>query len=148
MSMIYAIKTIIGRERITMKGLYGRVLNEGIDIKAIFHPEELKGYILIEGEIDEVERAIKDLPNVRGLIRKPVSMEEIKKFIIPRKREIKLDVGDIVEVIGGPFKGEKGKVRRYDSAKREVTIELLEATVPIPISVSADLVRVVEKTKG
>ncbi|OYT42706.1 MAG: transcription elongation factor Spt5 [Candidatus Aenigmarchaeota archaeon ex4484_224] len=142
---IYAIKTIVGRERVTMKGIKGRVIEENLDIKAIVHPEELKGYIFIEGEIDEIEKAVANMPNVRGIIRKPISVEEIKKFLIPKKVEIELNVGDLVEVIGGPFKGERGKVKRYDKAKREVTIELLEATVPIPITVAADLVRVIEK---
>ena len=145
--MIYAVKTIIGRENITMKSIQGRVLEEGIPIKAIVHPEELKGYIFIEGELDDIERAVADMINVRGIIRKPVSIEEIRKFLTPKKVEIELNVGDIIEVVGGPFKGEKGKVKRYDKTKREVTIELLEAAVPIPITVSADLVRIVEKAK-
>jgi transcriptional antiterminator NusG len=61
--------------------------------------------------------------------------------------EIEVDVGDIVEVIGGPFKGEKGKVVRYDKAKREIVIELLEVTVPIPITVSVEFVKVVKKVE-
>ena len=145
--MIYAVKTIIGRERITMRSIKGRVIEQNLEIKSIIHPEELKGYIFIEGELDEVEKAVRDIPNVRGIIRKPVSIEEIKRFLLPKKVEIELNVGDLVEVIGGPFKGERGKVKRYDKAKREVTIELLEAAVPIPITVAADLVRIVEKRK-
>ena len=64
----------------------------------------------------------------------------------PKKAEIELNDGDIVEVIGGPFKGEKGKVKRYDETKGEVTIELIEVTVPIPVTVNAGLVKVIEKS--
>ena len=56
-----------------------------------------------------------------------------------------LDIGDIVELISGPFKGEKAKVIRVDKGKEEVTIELIEATVPIPVTVKADYVRILEK---
>ena len=53
--------------------------------------------------------------------------------------------GNIVEVISGPFKGEKARVQRIDQAKEEVTVELFEAMVPIPITVRGDHVRVLEK---
>ncbi len=53
--------------------------------------------------------------------------------------------GNIVEVIAGPFKGEKARVQRIDEGKEEVTVELFEAMVPIPITVRGDHVRVLEK---
>ena len=45
---------------------------------------------------------------------KPLNFNKIQRFLEPKKMEIELDKGDVVEVIGGPFKGEKGKVVRYD----------------------------------
>ena len=53
--------------------------------------------------------------------------------------------GNIIDVIAGPFKGEKARVQRIDEAKEEVTVELIEAMVPIPITVRGDHVRVLEK---
>ena len=50
---------------------------------------------------------------------------------------------DVVEIIGGPFKGEKGKIQRIDSVKDEVTVELLEASIPIPVTISTELVRLI-----
>jgi len=47
--------------------------------------------------------------------------------------------------IGHEFKGEKAVVKRVDSAKEEITVELYESIVPIPITVRGDNVRVVEK---
>ena len=49
------------------------------------------------------------------------------------------------EIISGPFKGEKARVRRIDESKEEVTVELIEAMIPIPITVRGDHVRVLEK---
>jgi len=63
----------------------------------------------------------------------------------PKEQEVELNVGYTIEVIGGPFKGEKGKVTRYDKTKREVTIELLEVAVPIPVTVSVEFIKILEK---
>jgi transcriptional antiterminator NusG len=59
-----------------------------------------------------------------------------------------LSEGDTVEVTAGPLKGITGKVIRIDRAKREVTVELSEAAFPLPISVSADQIRIVSSQKG
>jgi transcriptional antiterminator NusG len=123
----------------------------GLAIKSIFHPGELKGYIFLEGEEEVINGLIKGVPHVKGIIRKEVSMTDIKKFLEVKKIEIKINRGDVVEVTGGPFKNEKGKVTRVDEAKSELTIEFLEAAVPIPITIpidSARLIEAAEKEKG
>ena len=56
-----------------------------------------------------------------------------------------IEEGNIVEVIAGPFKGEKARVQRIDESKEEVTVELFEAMVPIPITVRGDHVSVLER---
>jgi transcriptional antiterminator NusG len=56
-----------------------------------------------------------------------------------------LNVGNIVEVTGGPFKGMRAKITKVNKVKREATLELLEATFTLPITVSADYLKVVEK---
>jgi transcriptional antiterminator NusG len=50
-----------------------------------------------------------------------------------------------VEVIGGPFKGERGKVIRYDKLKRELTVEFIEVAVPIPVTISVEFVKLLKK---
>jgi len=146
--MIYGVKTIVGRENMVIDLIASRVKSKGLKILSLMHPEEIKGYIFIEGELEDVEKAIRDVPHVRGLIRKPVKIEELQRFLQPKTVEIDLKKDDLVEVIGGPFKGEKGKVVRYDKVKREVTIELVEAVVPIPVTVSVELVKLVKKGEG
>lgn len=143
--IIYAIKTIIGRENIVIEAMAGKVKAKGLNVKAMVHPEEIKGYVFVEGELRDIEGMIREIPHARGILRKTVSITSIKRFLESKKVEIKINEGDIVEVIGGPFKGEKGKVTRYDSAKVEVTIELIEIAVPIPVTVNAGLVKVIKK---
>jgi transcriptional antiterminator NusG len=142
---IYAVKTIIGRENVVLESMSGKAKVGGLFVKAMVHPEELRGYIFIEGELKDIEHMIKEIPHARGLLKAPVHISDIKRFMESKKIEIKVNEGDIVEVIGGPFKGEKGKVTRFDDVKGEVTIELIEVTVPIPVTVNAGLVKVIKK---
>lgn len=145
--MIYTIKTVVGRENIVMDNIAARASTESIHIQSMMHPEEIKGYVFIEGDIQQIEAATQSIPHIRGLIKSPVEFKQIQRFLQPKEVAIELSVGDIVEVIGGPFKAEKGKITRYDPAKRECTIELVEVAVPIPITVSVELVKVLEKAK-
>ncbi|MEM7816893.1 MAG: transcription elongation factor Spt5, partial [Candidatus Aenigmatarchaeota archaeon] len=89
-----------------------------IPIKAILHTEDMKGYIFIEGELDDVQEATRNIPHIKGIINKEVNIQEIERFLIPEKEVIKIEEGDIVEIISGPFKGEKAKVTRVDEAKQ------------------------------
>jgi transcriptional antiterminator NusG len=74
-----------------------------------------------------------------------VSFAEVEKYVVVRPIIEELDINDIVEVTGGPFKSMKAKIMDIDRAKEEVTIELLEATFTLPITVHADYVKVTEK---
>ena len=145
--MIFTVKTVVGRENVVLDAIASKVRSENLAVQALVHPEEIKGYVFVEGNIDDVEKAVKGLPHSRGLIKKPVDINQIQRFLQPRKVEVDLNVGDVIEIIGGPFKGEKGKVTRYDKVKRELTMEPTETSVPIPITVSVEFVKVVQKVK-
>ena len=142
--MIYIVRTTVGRENSVMDSIQTRTKNLKIDVKAVFHPAQIKGYVFVEGELEFIEEVIRGVPHIRGMIKKEVSFPEVQKFLEFKKIEIKVNRGDIIEVMGGPFKNEKGKVTREDDAKEEVTVELLEAAIPIPITVSLDSIRVLE----
>jgi transcription termination/antitermination protein NusG len=145
--MIATIRTTTGRENVVIDSVTTRIATQNIPIKALFHPEELRGYVFIEGEVEEIEAAIKGIPHIRGFINKNVPMEQIERFLVAEKSEIKLEVGDIVEIIGSPFKGERAKISRIDEQKGEITVEFLEAAIPIPVTISANSVRLHEKKK-
>jgi len=84
--------------------------------------------------------------HIKGVIEKPITVSEVERFLVAKKNEIKLDIGDVVEIIGGPFSGEKGKLQRIDTVKEEVTIELLEAAIPIPVTISIELIKLIKKS--
>ena len=86
-----------------------------------------------------------NVPYARGLLPQEVQYKEIEHMLEQVKKEINIQKGDIVELISGPFKREKAKISRIDKQKEEVVVELLEAAVPIPITVKMDAVKVIRR---
>ena len=139
--MILTARTTRGREKTAINAMRAAVKSSNLDIKAVFHPEDLRGYVFIEGTESAINDLASEVRNVNGIIDNEVEVDEIEKYLDDSEEEIKLEVGDEVEVIGGPFKGEEAKINRIDETNREVTIELLDAAVPIPTTVDVDTVR-------
>lgn len=140
---IYTVRTVAGRENSVMTRIQEKV-KEG-KIKAMVHPEKLRGYVIIEGDKDKIKDTVKGLRHAKGMIEKEGSIDEIKHLIESRKIEINLNKGDIVEVVGGPFKGQKGKITKVDKTKAEATLEMMEVSVPIPVTIGVDSLRVLER---
>jgi transcriptional antiterminator NusG len=145
--MITPIRVVIGREKIALEYLEKEVKLRNLDVSAILFLEDLKGFIFLEGDERDINRAIYGAPHVRGILKKKVRVEEIKRYLTKEKPSVELDVGDIIEVLSGPFRGEKGKIIRINEPKKEITVELLEAVVPIPLTLSINVVRLIEKKK-
>jgi transcriptional antiterminator NusG len=147
MMPIFTIRTTTGRENVVIDSIVAKIQGKKLPIKSLFHPEELRGYVFIEGEEEDIKNSVKGVPHVRGLIQKEVKLQELERFLIPEKSEIKIEPGDVVEIIGGPFRGEKAKITRADETKGEITVELLEAAIPIPVTISVNSVRIHEKKR-
>ncbi|MFB6147882.1 MAG: transcription elongation factor Spt5 [Candidatus Nanohaloarchaea archaeon] len=139
--MILTARTTRGREKNAIEEMRSKIKSDNLDVKAVFHPEELKGYLFVEGNENDIQELSSDIRHLRGIIDEEVDIEEIEKYLKEEEKEIKLESGDTVEVIGGAFKGEDAKVKRVDKTNNEVTIELLDAAVPIPTTVDVDMVR-------
>jgi transcriptional antiterminator NusG len=144
--MLYTLRTTSGREDIVMDMINSRVRADRLDVKAVIHPAELKGYVFIEGSTADIHKALRGVMHTKGLIEKPVSIADIEHFMRTEAAEIKVGENDVVEIMGGPFKGERGKIKRVDKNKNEVTIELLEASIPIPVTIATEFIKVVKKS--
>jgi transcriptional antiterminator NusG len=138
---ILTARTTRGREKTAINAMRNQVKTGNLDIKALFHPDDLQGYIFLEGKEQDIKDLVNDSRNARGVIEEKVEISEIEKYLDEEQEEIKIEEGDTVEVISGPFKGEKAKIERVDDTNREVTIELIDAAVPIPTTVDIDTVR-------
>lgn len=145
---VFAVRTTAGQESNVADMITSRVENSKLPIVAILVPQMLKGYVFVEAEGPHfVEQAIAGLKHVRSRVPGIVNFSEVERYIVVKPVIEELDVDDQVEVVGGPFKGMKAKITRVDKTKEEVTLELLEATFTLPITVHADYVRLVEKAK-
>jgi len=144
--MIFILKVATNKEDQVLELIADKAEKHSLNVYSIARPHGLRGYILIEADSRETaEEAAYDLSYVKNLLPKVVSYDEIKNMIDPEVTAINIEKGDIVEIIAEPFKKEKAKVVRVDKAKEEVVVELLEATVPIPITVKLDNVKVIRR---
>jgi transcription termination/antitermination protein NusG len=144
--MIFIIKVTTNKEENAVDMISERVRRKDLNVYSVLRPHGLRGYILLEAEDrDSAEESVFNLPYVKGIIGKTISYEEVKNMIEPSIEDISIQEGDIVEMISEPFKKEKAKVTRIDKQKEEVTVSLLGAVVPIPVTVKIDNVKVVRR---
>jgi len=145
---VFAVRTTAGQEKNVAKMIASRVETIQLPIKAVLVPEMMKGYVFVEAEGPHfVEQAIAGIKHVRSRVPGLVTFAEVERYIVVKPVIEELGIDDVVEVVGGPFKGMRAKITRIDKTKEEVTLELLEATFTLPITVHADYVRLVERAK-
>ncbi len=144
--MIFIVKVTSNKEERAMEMIHERAVSKQLQVFAIARPHGLKGYLILEAaNRDTIEEAAFNLPYVKGIIGKTVTYEEVKNTLQPEVEDFNIEVGDIVEMIADHFKNEKGKVTRIDKKKGEIVVSLLGATVPIPVTVKIDNVKVIRR---
>ena len=149
---IMILKTQIDQEKSVADSIEALFKSDKVekDVYAILSPGGLRGYVFVEGmDTDRLREKTRTIRKARNFIdgEKETDMEEIAPYLTPVSAVVGIVEGDIVELVNGPFKGEKARVQQIDQGKEEITVELIEAMVPIPVTVKGDSVRVLEKEK-
>lgn len=145
---IMAIKTSIGHEKTVADSVASRAKPKPIGLFAILSPATIRGYVFVEAmNTDALREVVKGVRRTRGMVKGETTFAEIEHFLTPKPIVSGIVEGDIVELIAGPFKGEKARVQQIDESKEQITVELFEAMVPIPVTIRGDHVRVLEKEK-
>ncbi len=144
---IFAIRTTANREDQVFDFISSNITKKNLEVYSLIRPHGLRGYIFAEADsFQSIYEASNGVPYVRGVLPQEVKYSEIEPMIEQAKaQQPNIRKNDIVEIISGPFKREMAKVSRIDLAKEEVVVELLEAAVPIPITVKLDSVKVVRR---
>ncbi len=143
---VLAIKTSRGYEREVADTLLARTEEKPDVVFALLVPSALRGYVFAEGmSFEGVREMLKGIRKARGLVEGETTLKEVEPLLVPKITVEGFVEGAIVELISGPFKGEKARVRKIDQAKEEITVELIEAVVPIPVTVRGDHVRMLER---
>jgi transcription termination/antitermination protein NusG len=146
---VLAIKSSRGYEREVADTLLARAEEKPDVVFSLLVPAALRGYVFAEGMSAEgVREMLKGIRKARGLVDGETTLHEVEPLLVPRVTVEGFVEGAIVELIAGPFKGEKARVRKIDQGKEEITVELIEAVVPIPVTVRGDHVRMLEKGGG
>lgn len=145
--MIYVYRVTAGQEKVVLDMLMKKVKKENLKIYSIAHFEDLKGYLVAEGEDEvSVRQAGLRIPHIKGVLDKPMQLKDIEGMIAAAKPAVlSVSKGDLVELVSGPFKGEKARVIKIDTNKDEVTVELSEVAVPIPVTIKANTIKVFQK---
>ncbi len=139
---MYAVKTTASQERTVADMIINR---EEPDVHAALAPDSLTSYVMVEADNSAVlDRVLEEIPHARSIVPGESDISEVEHFLSPTPDVEGIAEGDIVELIAGPFKGEKAQVQRIDEGKDQVTVELYEATVPIPVTVRGDQIRVLD----
>ena len=157
MPVIMALKTTVGNEFPVSRDLEKRSQKDKAErqerdknaineVLSIISPYEVKGYIFVEAmHPDRVNVIAKGIKGFKGSVEGDIKVEEIEHYLTPKPAVTGLELGALVELIDGPFKGEHAKIMQIDTSKEEVTVQLVESMVPIPVTVRAEAIRMLEE---
>lgn len=143
---IFALRTTANREDQVMDFVTSNAQKKKLEVYSIIHAHGMRGYIFVEaGNRLDAEQSAFSVPYARGILPKEIEYREIEHMLEQVKVDYDIRKNDVVEIISGPFKRENAKVSRIDKQKGDVVVELLEAAVPIPITVKIDAVKVIRR---
>lgn len=143
---IFALRTTANREDQVLGFVSANAARKKLPVHAVIAPHGMRGYIFVESDDRlSAETAASGVPYAKGILPKEIEYKEIEHMLEQVKKDVDIRKNDIVEIISGPFKRESAKITRVDKAKEEVVVELLEAAVPIPITLKMDDVKVIRR---
>ncbi len=145
-SGIFAVRTTANREDQVMDFLTSNIKKKKLAVYAVIHPHGMRGYIFVEAATrSDAEEAAQGIPYARGILPKEVNIKELEHMFEQAPAEMNIQKNDIAEIISGTLKREQCKVQRVDLVKGEVVVVLLDAAVPIPITLKMDAIRVIRR---
>lgn len=150
MAKLFAIRVVAGKEKYIMEKLSTIGRKQGLQIYSVLMHPKMRGYVIVEAENkQQVLQAIFGMGYVKGITSGEIEYKELETLLLKKKEEeIKIEKGDIVEIISGPFKGEKAKVVRVNKLHGEAVVTLLDASVVIPITVKLNSIMLIKREEG
>lgn len=144
---IFTIRTTRGREKLIMLTLYDKLKDkEKNNVYCLFSPKRLRGYIFVEAmDKESILNVISHIPNIRGILGDEVQIESLNHYFKSKEKKQEFKQNDVVEIIRGPFKKEKAKIKTINTIKKEAKIELINSIVPIPITIKLNQLKQIKK---
>ena len=158
-SYLYILKTTMGQEEKVASEIQARLSGTGSlqdiqgEIFGVLCAPMLNGFIFVEASaLHHVEKLIgraggrtTPLKNCRKVLPGTSPLGDVTPYLEPKAATAGIEEGDIVEIRASSFKGERARVTNVAESKEEVTVELFDAQIPIPITIRADQVRVTQR---
>src|SRR3989344_7100010 len=146
--MIFTVRTTVSQEDLVVDMLKRKMEKEELEVYSIIMLPGLRGYVLVEADNEmTVQRLIYDTPGIkgRGIVGKgEINIKELDALLESKPLMESIKVKQEVQIISGPFKGERAKVMRVNESKEEVTVELMEAAVKIPVTIKAENIKILK----
>ncbi|MFI5421597.1 MAG: transcription elongation factor Spt5 [Nitrososphaerales archaeon] len=148
---IFAVKTTGGQEKTVAKFVGDRLekrRQEGKEpqVYSILVLEAQKSYVFFEASnAQAVSDAISGFKHVKGMVPGYIQFADIEKFLVDKSIISDVGVGDVIEIVAGPFKGMKAKINRVEPQRSEVTVMLLDAPYQLPVTVDVGFIKIVSR---
>lgn len=143
---IFAVRSTANREEQVMDFITSNIKKKKLNVYSVIHPHGMRGYIFVEAASrSDAEQAAHGVPYAKGILPKGIVMKELEHMFEQTPAEMNIQKNDIAEIISGTLKREQCKVQRVDSVKGEVVVVLLDAAVPIPITLKMDAIKVIRR---
>jgi len=148
---IFAVKTAGGQEKTVAKFVGDRLekkKQEGKEsqVYSILVLEAQKSYVFFEApNAQAVSDAISGFKHVKGMVPGYIQFSDIEKFLVDKSIISDVGVGDVIEIVAGPFKGMKAKINRVEPQRSEVTVMLLDAPYQLPVTVDVGFIKIVSR---
>ncbi|MFP3157156.1 MAG: transcription elongation factor Spt5 [Caldivirga sp.] len=114
-------------------------------VASIVVPPNIQGQVYLETQHSYVAVDLSaGIKQYRGLMMGKALLSELMKMI---KREVKVQVNDVVEIITEPFRGFKARVIDVDERNNTVKLLLFDTATNIPVTLPIKSVRVIEGRK-
>ena len=149
LSRLFAVKTTGGQEKTVAGFVSTRIQLKEKPVYSVVVLDTLKGYVFVEADNAQVVgESISGFKHVKSQIPGMIQHSDIEKFLVTKSIISELGKDDIVEVVTGPFKGMRARITRVEKDKSEVTLILLEAPYHLPVTVDANYLKLVERSKS
>lgn len=169
-SFLYIVKTAISSEQRVANEMHARLGGSGSlsniqdQIFSVLHPSGMRGYVMVESSAQHhVEKLIgrtggrdrktrgpilsTPLKNAKSVLGGEAPLKDILPYLEPKAMTSGIEIGCIVEIVSGAFKGEKARVTQVTDSKEEVSMELYEQPIPMTLNMRGDHVRVIERVE-
>ncbi len=144
---LFVAARVVGNKELKVLETLDMLQDKPQSIKAVFFSPKLRGYLIME--ITNMTEAYyylrQKIRYFKGFMKETLSFDDIKSLLEEKQEEVEFNVGELVKITSGPFKGEMATIKSIDKDKKELNISFIQSSVPIQIAVKMKDVMKVEE---